>query len=791
MISDLRRVGFAMALEQNSPAATGRRWNEIFDLFFAITFCVFATAASAKSIEDAIKQKSGAWETLKIVNSKPTPTADFGAAFPIGNGRLGAKIFGAADDETIPLNDTTLWSGTGPEHFENPVHQVVLVQLRTALADGDYVKADQLARQMEGRNNESYQPLADLHLRFPGHDAFTNYSNTLDLSRAVVRTRYVVTGKDGKKTTFTREAFASNPGKVIVVHLTSNRHGTLNFSAGLSTQLHFSQTTVAGNEMVITGRAPVHVDNYDKKGIVEWDPHGGMTMETRLHLQVKGGKMTADKDAFSVSGADDAVLIISAATSFNGFDRDPSTDGKDPTAIALKYMDAAVAKSYPQLLSEHLKDYEGLFRRLWVSINGEAANNKYVMAYQYARYALIAASRPGSGAPRNEQGIWNRDLTPQYASNFTLNENPEKYYSVAEVANIGQTTEPLIDFVGDLAKNGTITAKTDYGFHGWVAHHNADIWAMTTMSTGDPCWADWPVGGIRLTQTLWEHYAFSLDKDYLAKKAYPVMRGAAEFALDLLVYDKDGYLVSSPSTSPENHFLDPVTGKRVAVSQGSTMDMALIKQLLENTIQASEVLGIDVDFRSRLQATVPKLLPYKIGSQGQLQEWSEDFKEWEPTHRHVSHLVSVCPLAQITRTQRPDLFAAAKVSLDLRLSGGYHPDKAGMWARLGDGDKALNAFRDLSFPTKFDAPMGGFAEMLVQSQDGGIDLLPALPLTWESGEVRGIRARGGYEVDLSWKGHQLTSATIRSYAGGVPTVRLGGQAVNLGSDPRVQVVQIR
>jgi hypothetical protein len=480
-------------------------------------------------------------------------------------------------------------------------------------------------------------------------------------------------------------------------------------------------------------------------------------------------------------------------------------------------MAKAVVRSYESLLAEHLADYRGLFRRLWVSINGETPN-KYAFAYQWARYVLIAASRPGSGAPRNEQGIWNHDLAPHYSSNFTLNENPEKYYATAEPANLGETVEPEIDFVNDLAKNGAITAKVDYGFNGWVVHHNSDVWAMTTMVQGDPCWADWPVGGFWLSQALWERYAFGLDRAELRAKIYPVLKGASEFALDLLVpsgpAEGVGYLVTSPSTSPENHFIDPATGQRVAVSRGSTMDMALVRQLFENTIAGSEALGVDPDFRAKLQATLPKLLPFHVGSQGQLQEWAADFKEWEPTHRHASHLVSVSELNQITSAE-PDLFAAARVSEDLRKTGGYHPDKAALWARLLEGDKALAAL-GTHFPTMYDSPPAGFAELLLQSQPiqpvpalppgssysghayfvpfappGPINLLPALPSAWASGEILGLRARGGYEVDIRWKDHQLVAATIRSLAGSRPVVEVEGKVVDLSKDSRIKFLMSR
>jgi alpha-L-fucosidase 2 len=733
-----------------------------------------------------VSQKPGAWDTLKLVNLVPTPNdaRNFGVGLPIGNGRLGAKVFGWPAADVIPLNDTTLWSGPGPEHFESPEHHDALLATRAALETPDYVKADQLVRGMEGPNTQFYEPLADLHLAFPGHEAYTNYSNTLDLDTAVITTRYTV-----GDTTFTREMFASYPAQVVVLRVTASKPGALNFTAGLDTQQHFGQTNVTANAISVTGRAPVRISGPVANANVQWDEHKGTALEAILHIATKGGQIVpGEKDSLTVKNADEAVLIISAATSFNGFDHDPATQGKDPDAIARGHLNKAVARSYQSLLDEHLSDYRGLFRRLWVSIEGETPN-KNAFAYQWARYALIAASRPGGGAPRNEQGIWNHDLAPHYSSNFTLNENPEKYYATAEPANLGETVEPEIDFVNDLSKNGAITAKVDYGFHGWVVHHNSDIWAMTTMVGGDPCWADWPAGGFWLSQALWERYAFGLDKAELRTKIYPVLKGASEFALDLLVPDGKGHLVTSPSTSPENHFIDPATGQRVAVSRGSTMDMALVRQLFENTIAGSKALGVDPDFRAKLQATLPKLLPFRVGSQGQLQEWAVDFKEWEPTHRHASHLVSVSELNQITAAQ-PELFAAARVSEDLRKTGGYHPDKAALWARLLEGDKALAAL-GTHFPTMYDSPPAGFAEMLLQSQTGAINLLPALPTSWESGEILGLRARGGYEVDIRWANHKLAAATIRSLAGFTPLVEVEGKVVDLSKYPRITFSLLR
>ena len=792
---------------------------KVFVLLAGHLFILVPISSVAQTENSYVQSKSGAWSTLRLTNTTPTTndTKNFGNALPIGNGRLGAKVFGWPAAESIPLNDTTLWSGPGPEHFESPAHHQALLATRSALDISDYAKADQLVRGMEGPNTQFYEPLADLHLAFPGHEIFNNYTNTLDLDTAVVTTRYTVDG-----TIFTREMFISYPGQVIVLRLTADRRGALTFTTGLDTQQHYGQTAVTADEIDITGRAPVRVSRPVAGGgatappvseNIQWDENQGTKLEAILHLSTKGGKVArGEGNTLSVRNANEAVIIISAATSFNGFDHDPATQGKDPGAIARAYLVKATAKPYATLLSEHLFDHRNLFRRLWVSINGETPN-RYALAYQWARYVLIATSRPGGGAPRNEQGIWNHDLAPHYSSNFTLNENPEKYYATAEPANLGETVEPQIDFVNNLAVNGAITAKVDYGFHGWVVHHNSDIWAMTTMVGGDPCWADWPVGGFWLSQALWEHYAFGLDRTELSAKIYPVLKGASEFALDLLVSDGHGYLVTSPSTSPENHFIDPTTDQRAAVSRGSTMDMALVRQLFQNTIAASKILNIDPALRSRLQDTIPKLLPFQIGSHGQLQEWSHDFKEWEPTHRHASHLISVSELNQITSAES-DLFTAARVSEDLRKSGGYHPDKAALWARLLEGDKAL-ATLGARFPAMYDPPPAGFAELLLQSQPvqpqpslpagssyagypysvpsepgGPINLLPALPTSWEKGEILGLRARGGYEVDIRWSDHKLTEATIRSLTGATPMVEIAGKIVDPKNDLRIHLITL-
>jgi hypothetical protein len=742
-------------------------------------FVMLITCVSAANAQTALKV--GDWSVLKLKYDKPTDYKDFGIALPIGNGSVGAKVFGNVTSEVMNVNEVTLWSG-GPSVKTDASGPAVLAKVREALSNGQFKKADSLARFMERKNSECYEPLGNIELRFNNASTYTNYSRELDLDKAIVTVRYRVGNVN-----YTREIFASYPDQVIVMRIYSDHKSGVNFDARMSTQLK-AATRTEGNIIVIDGRAPAHDV---KPNQLTWDEQKGMRFESRLSIKTKGGQVTSKGDSLRIAGADTAVLVFAAATSFNGFDKDPVTQGKNYREIAQRELSKASAKSYQQLLTAHLKDYQSMFRRLWVEVNNEKPN-KNVLAYQYARYDMISCSRPGSGAPRNEQGIWNRDVSPHYSSNYTLNENPEKYYSITGPANIAETSDPLIKYIEGLTVNGAKVAKVDYGFHGWVTHHNSDIWAMSEMAMGDPCWADWPVGGIWLTQTVYERYAFSMDKTYLRQTAYPIMKGAAEFALDLLVTNKDGNLVTSPSTSPENHFFD-VRGNRVAVSEGSTMDMALLRELFQHCISESETLGIDADFRAKLKSTLPKLLPFRIGTKGQLNEFEFDFtdgiKEWEPNHRHVSHLVSVWPLSQINKNT-PDLLAAAHKSLELRKGGGYHPDKAGMWARLLDGDRCL-ASLGLNFPTMYDAPPAGFAEMLLQSQTGDLDILPSLPSAWVNGKVLGMRSRGNYEIDIEWADHALIKATIRSYSGNLPVVTVMGKNINYKTDPRINFVMVK
>lgn len=724
-------------------------------------------------------QKPGRWEDLKLTFNVPTDSKNFGAALPIGNGRLGAKIFGEVAKEVIYVNDVYLWSGV-PTNKDNPEVPAVFRQVRQALETDNYTLANSLAKKMTGENSECYEPLGIIYLNFDNVENYTNYQRELDLDRATITIRYQVGDVH-----FTRETFASNPDQVIVMRIFGDKKGKVNFSASTNTLLQGKTIAEGNNTLVVTGRAP--------KGFIgnvpQWDAQKGIGFESRLHVKTMGGSVDARDSSIYITDADTAVLIFSSATSFNGYDKDPFTNGINPTPVVKKYMTKATATTYNQLLSAHLTEYQRLFRRLHVEING-SATQKQALLYQCSRYSLIACSRKGETRPRNEQGIWNRDVFPHYRSNYTLNENPEKYYYLAEPGNIGETVLPLINYITDLSKKGTATAKTNYGLRGWVTHHNSDVWAMTTMAPGDPKWSCWPMGGLWLTQHVWDHYAFSMSLPFLKDTAYSIMKGATLFALDMLVEDGKGHLVTSPSSSPENQFFSPNDGSKVAVSRGSTMDMSLVRELFANYLTAAKLLKVDVNIQTEVKNAQAKLLPYQIGSKGQLQEWSVDFTEVEPTHRHASHLLSVWPLTQITQRRTPELFAAARKSMELRGPGGYHPDKAAMWARLLDGDKAEAAL-DKSWPTMYEARYSGFSEMLLQSQIDDIDLLPALPSVWTSGKILGLRARGNYEVDIEWENNQLKHASIRSYNGQIPLVSVKGLPVSIKNNPRIEFTLIK
>ncbi len=773
------------------------------------------------------------------------PAAAWTEALPIGNGRLGAMVFGKVNEELIQLNESSLWSG-GPVHGNvNTDAPKYLPQIRAALLkEEDYTKANELAKKMQGLFTESYMPLGDLTIKQNFKDTSpTAYYRSLDIKNAITTTKFTIDG-----TEFTREIFASAPDQVIIVRLTSNRPKQLNFTAAASSLLHYKIITAADNELLMNGKAPAHADpnyfNVNKEPVFYEDSNDckGMRFQLRIKAVTKDGTVNTDTAGIHVSNATEVILFLSAATSFNGFDKCPDKDGKDENKLALDYLTDAVKKNYQSLLNNHLADYHKYFNRFSFSIKDTSANNnislpsdKRLQAYsngaydpaletlyfQYGRYLLISCSRPG-GIPANLQGIWNKELRAPWSSNFTININTQMNYWPAEVTGLSEMTEPLYALIENLAATGMVTAKEFYNMHGWVAHHNTDIWATSNpvgdIGKGDPKWANWSMGANWLCQHLWEHYRFTGNKQFLKDTAYPLMKGAAEFCFEWLTEDKDGYLVTAPSLSPENDFYY-APGKQGSVSVATTMDMSIIWDLFTNLIDASNVLGIDKDFREQLIAKKNKLYPLHIGKKGNLQEWYKDWDDVEVQHRHVSHLFGLHPGHEISPITTPEFAEAAKKTLEIRGDAGTGWSKAwkiNFWARLLDGNHAYLLLRQLlhatgesgtnytnaggTYPNFFDAHppfqidgnfggTAGMCEMLLQSQLGEIQLLPALPDAWKEGQVKGLRARGAFEVSIDWKNHALTDATIKAITDGPCTLRTGTPVKVEGISAKAQLTK--
>lgn len=755
------------------------------------------------------------------------PAEYFEEALVIGNGTMGATLYGGVKKDKISFNDITLWTGEPESENSSPDAFNFIPEIRALLDNEDYEGADKAQYKVQGHYSENYQPLGTLTIEYLDDTAgISDYHRWLDIGNATARTQYL---KDGKL--FTSDYFASAPDSVIVIRLKSENkegiHALLSFDSPLP---HSSQ--VADNEISVEGYAayhsfPVYYKAEDKH---RYDPERGIHFKTLVRvLSVDGSVKNRYSDSrIEIDGSTEVLILIANVTSFNGFDKDPVKEGRNYRSHVEKRMKCTIGKTYDALREAHIRDYKYYFDRVKLDLGNTdddiaaLPTDKQLLFYtdckqqnpdleelyfQFGRYLLISSSRT-PGVPANLQGLWNESVLPPWSSNYTVNINLEENYWASGTTNLIEMQYPLIEFIANLSKTGRKTAKDYYGVErGWCLGHNSDIWAMTCpvgLNEGDPSWACWTMGGTWLSTHIWEHYLFTLDKGFLCK-FYPVLKGAAEFCMDWLV-EKDGKLVTSPGTSPENKYITP-DGYVGATSYGNTSDLAMIRECLIDAAEASKVLGVDKSFRKRIKKTLSRLYPYQVGKDGNLQEWYYDWQDQDPYHRHQSHLFGLYPGHHLSVEETPELAAACARTLQIKgdeTTGWSTGWRVNLLARLRDGEKAYHMYRrllryvspdnykgedarrgggtypnllDAHSPFQIDGNFGGCSgviEMLMQSSTNKIVLLPALPESWADGSVQGICARGGFVVNMEWKNREVVSLIVSSLKGGQTEICFNG-----------------
>jgi len=657
------------------------------------------------------------------------PAAEWMEALPIGNGFLGAMIYGGIENETLKLNHDEFWSGE-PRNITNPDAAKFKDSVAQLVKERQYEAADLLIRNMQGPFSQAYQPLADVNISFD-HQDISTYERKLNISESLAEVSY-----KSKDVTFRRSYFASFPDSLIVARFSADKKSSLSFEVGLSSMVK-NKFLSSNNKLVLQVKAAKHAEaNYrsqfsDEEALVydDWDGEG-INALVYLLVEQSGGSLLLEDDRIIVKDSDVATLKIIASTSFNGPFLSPSTKGKDYVALNDQILTDVSGKTYGELLATHKKDYKNLFNRLSLNLGSASpsdlhtddriaqfANNSdpslVALLFQYGRYLLISSSRPGTQAA-NLQGIWSKSTRPPWSSNYTQNINVEMNYWPAEVANLSELTEPIISLARNNAQKGKKLAKINYRLSGWVSHHNGDIWAhcapVGDYGKGDPVWANWAMGGAWMCQHIWDHYLYTGDQDFLAVN-YGLLKGAALFLMGMLDENQNGKLETIFGTSPENKFYDPSSDKAVSVTRGVAMDIALTNELLGNTLKAAEELDEDHDFQELLKRRIAMLQPFRISESGILMEWNEDFKEVDSTHRHLSHLYGVYPGNQINPWDTPELFVAARNSLLKRgdaATGWSMGWKSNLWARMLDGNHALTIIKNLFTPIGFtEVRMGG------------------------------------------------------------------------------------